>query len=48
MGRLNLNTDVFLYLGTDGYQYSENCIVAHSKNRNNLLREWKLNWNIIL
>ena len=29
---LSLFKDVYLYLGEDGYQYSENAIIKHSKN----------------
>lgn len=29
---INLDKGVYLYLGKDGYQYSDNCIVKHSKN----------------
>lgn len=29
---LNLDREVYLYLGEDGYQYSDNAIKSHSKN----------------
>ena len=39
IGVLGLFKDVYLYLGEDGYQYSENCIVKHSKNKKDLLED---------
>ena len=36
---LSLFKDVYLYLGEDGYQYSENAIINHSKNIIDLIEE---------
>ena len=34
---LNLDREVYLYLGEDGYQYSDNAIKSHSKNTIDLI-----------
>lgn len=45
---LNLDRVVYLFLGEDGYQYSDNSILKHSKNIIDLIEvrrlcEWKKN-----
>lgn len=37
IGRLSLFKDVYLYLGEDGYQYSDNSIANHSQYITDLL-----------